>query len=619
MDKDPNKQITDEEALELTFLDITQPEDPREKQPKYRKGAAPGRFAAKKAPMSPEKKKTCMIIAICVVAILIVIAAVICAFALMDKPLFVEQVKGHISAAGINLEGLTKEETKSVLHLATDDTYTQKNMVIQILDTQISLTPADTQAALDVDALVEAVFASGDTAGDAVVIDLIPYLNLNTAKIREIIDALEPEYNTALTQTTYELVPRADSQTDPPEQDLVITQGTPEYTLDIDALYNQVLAAYNSNTFLVEAECTVTLPDPFDLEALYETLYVAPVDADMDMETFEVTDDIPGCDFDLELARSLLDTAEYGQTVTVPMNRIEAEVTAESLSGVLFRDELSSFSTKHTNDDNRNTNLKNACKAINGKILMPGDVFSYNGTLGERTAAKGYKPAGAYMGNETVNVIGGGICQVSSTLYYCALMADLEIVSRECHRFAPSYMSLGMDATVNWDNIDFKFRNNTDYPIRIEAEVSGGSVHVRLLGTDDKDYYVKMEYTVVATHQPSTVYQVMRPGNSDGYKDGQVITTPYTGYEVYTYRCKYSKDTDALISRTKEAYSEYSKRDKVVVKIEEPVAPPTEPPTDPTQPPTNPTSPPTDPTQPPTEAPQPPTEGGGGITEEGGG
>ena len=124
-------------------------------------------------------------------------------------------------------------------------------------------------------------------------------------------------------------------------------------------------------------------------------------------------------------------------------------------------------------------------------MLNPGETFSYNATLGERTTGKGYKSAPAYSGDDLVNQVGGGICQVSSTLYCSTLLADLENVSRTNHRIPVNYINYGMDATVSWRSPDFKFRNNTNYPIQLEASVSGGYVNVQILGTDEKDYYVK--------------------------------------------------------------------------------------------------------------------------------
>ncbi|HCP71420.1 MAG TPA: hydrolase, partial [Clostridiales bacterium] len=175
------------------------------------------------------------------------------------------------------------------------------------------------------------------------------------------------------------------------------------------------------------------------------------------------------------------------------------------------------------------------------------------------------------------NQVGGGICQVSSTLYCSTLLADLEIVSRTNHGFPVSYISYGMDATVSWRSPDFKFRNNTNYPIKIEASVSGGYVNVQILGTDEKDYYIEMSYVISETYKPETEYKDFKPDNPEGYKDGDVIEEGTTGYLVKTYKSKYSKATGALISKDFVANSRYKTVNTVVARVEEPTEPTTEP------------------------------------------
>ena len=287
----------------------------------------------------------------------------------------------------------------------------------------------------------------------------------------------------------------------------------------------------------------------------------------MEESTFTVQEANYGYCFDLDLAQAALQDAAYGETVEIPFQRIPPEILSESLSSVLYRDVLATYTASSESDADRDVNLDLACKAIDGIILYPGDRFSYNEALGERTEAKGYKPGPSYSGNDTVYTIGGGICQVSSSLYYCALVADLEIIERENHGFAPAYMPLGIDATVNWGTLDFVIRNNMDYPIRIEASASGGKVTVSILGTDERNYYVEIESKLIRTHSYSTTYEEMRSGNEKGYKDGDVIVSPYTGYDMETYRCKYNKKTKELISRELEDTSNYRKRDAVICKI----------------------------------------------------
>ena len=150
------------------------------------------------------------------------------------------------------------------------------------------------------------------------------------------------------------------------------------------------------------------------------------------------------------------------------------------------------------------------------------------------------------------------------------ILADMEVVERHNHGYVSAYMPFGMDATVDWSGPDYKFKNTTEYPIRIEAYASGGTVTVSIIGTDTKDYYVKMEYAVLDIDNYETVYEELPPDNEKGYKDGEVINDPYTGYTIETYQCRYDKETDELLEREFEVRSKYIKRDKLVCKIVKP-------------------------------------------------
>ena len=193
-----------------------------------------------------------------------------------------------------------------------------------------------------------------------------------------------------------------------------------------------------------------------------------------------------------------------------------------------FQDTLGYCKTEYTDNENRNENLRLACEKLNELILQPGQTLSYNETLGKRTREAGYLPAPAYSGTELVDEVGGGICQVSSTLYLSSLFAELTVVERRNHGFPASYIPLGLDATVNWGTTDLKLRNDYDLPVKILAEVSDGFVKIRIMGVEQRDYYVKMEYRV----------------------------DDHPSYAA-AYRCRYDRETDEEISRVLDHTSIY--------------------------------------------------------------
>lgn len=477
----------------------------------------------------------------------------------------------NVTIGGISMEGLTKKEAKDLLR-PIQEACANTPLEIQVQDDIHSFTAKDMGLSPNTDKAVDDAYRSQTTG----YMDLLPYLGVEEEVIRQLVTSLAEQYNTPLSRATAAVsgsrpdLSAAPSQNEA-QQILTVTLGRPEFGLDVEDLYAQILKGYMAGKLQITARYSQVEPALPDLEVLWQQTYIAPVDAVLDTTTYTVTPDVWGYGFDLEEATEAVQQAEYGQTVQIPFRRIQAEVTAEEAGGHLFRDILGEARTPYKGADstNRNTNLALACAAINGLVLMPGETFSYNETLGPRTAAKGYKPAPSYEGGMTVDTLGGGICQISSTLYYSTLFADLEIVRRYNHGYVSDYIDPGMDATVTWGGADFKFKNNTNWPIRIEAWRADGYVNVKIYGTDERDYYVKMTYQVVSTTDYETVYREMTADNEWGYKDGDIIVTPYRGMTARAYKEKYSKATDELISRTQESYNVYKKRDRVICKIVE--------------------------------------------------
>lgn len=308
-------------------------------------------------------------------------------------------------------------------------------------------------------------------------------------------------------------------------------------------------------------------------QEIYDEVFGEVKNAGYDAETDSIIPEQMGADFDVATAQAALDAAAPGETVTVEAKIEYPEVTADELKAVLFRDVLGEARTKVGGTAARKSNVKLSASSINSYVMNTGDVFSYNGVVGQRTAARGYQPAPAYVKGETVDEIGGGICQTSSTLYLACLRANLEITERYAHRYIPSYITAGMDATVSWGGPDYKFTNNTSYPIKIVTEYADGYLTVRLLGTKTDDITVKMTNEFLSSTPFEVVYEddpTLAPGTE------KVKTTPYTGYKYNTYRNLYDGD-GKLISRTFEALSNYKARNKVILrgpaKADEPAAP----------------------------------------------
>ncbi len=557
------------------------------------------RQVSDKPKKSSGKKRGLTALVICLAAVLL-LGGAFCGYLFFVSDVPPGIIMENVSVLGVDVGGMTRDEAAAVLHDAARELYGSSEMSVTVLADTVTISPQAAAVTLDAQAAAQEAYAVGRTGSLAqrkaqqlqaltvgVDVELTSSLHMDTAAIRSELEVLGSKYNTSVIQPGWELtgqVPDLQAKEEPAQhQALVITKGTPGYELDMEGLLEHVLQAYRARTFQSEYACQVTEPDAMDLEALHKQYTLEPVDSVMDMETFQATAHTFGYSFDLEQAKQQLEEAADGETVSIPFARVTPKETQEALQELLFRDVLGTYTAYSSSDPyNRDVNLRLSCNAINGTVLMPGEVFSYNPKLGERTEEAGYKKADGYVGNETVQTYGGGICQASSCLYLSAMLADLEIVERTNHTFISSYMPYGMDATVSWGGPEFRFRNSSDYPIRIEAKASGGAVTVKLLGTDTKDYYIKVIYEVLDTQPFKTVYKEMEADNEKGYKDGQQITSGYTGYKIRTYRCKYDKATDELISKDLEVTSTYSRRDRVICKIVEKPAP--KPPVETTEP-----------------------------------
>ncbi len=311
---------------------------------------------------------------------------------------------------------------------------------------------------------------------------------------------------------------------------------------------------------VIEAPFTSVKALPLDLEALQKTLPHDFSPAWYDRETGRVMDGQVGVELHVHAAAQVLEEAAPGERVKLPADIAYPEMTAQELEAVLFRDQLGTATTKVSGSRTRRNNVKLSGAAIDGYVLNPGDVFDYNKVVGKRTTEKGYGTAAAYVNGKTVESIGGGICQTSSTVYLASLLSNLEIVERYPHRFWPGYIPLGMDATVSWGGPEFKFRNNTAYPIRIDVGYEKDRLTVTMMGTKTDDTYVKMTHTVLSSSGYETEY-VDDPELPYGTE--KQIQNGYKGYEVKSFRNIYSGDGKLLSSKLEDK-SSYKNRDQII-------------------------------------------------------
>ena len=356
--------------------------------------------------------------------------------------------------------------------------------------------------------------------------------------------------------------PPADTSGELDGQTLRITKAHDGYAPESLRPLLSDIASYSQSGYTIPVTLETLPAQDLTAQQLHDRLHGEMKNASYDAASGSIVPEQFGADFDVAAAQTALDGAVPGETVSVPAVIEEPEVTASDLKMLLFRDVLGEARTHVSGSAGRIGNVKLSAKLINGIVLNSGDTFSYNDSVGKRTEARGFKPAPAYVKGETVDEVGGGICQTSSTLYLACLLSNMEITERYAHRYVPAYIDWGMDATVSWGGPDYKFTNNTLYPVKIVTEYSKGYLTIKLLGTNIDGIRVKMTNEVLSKTPWETVYQedsTMTPGSPDVVK-----VTPYTGYKVKTYQTIYDKNGSVIDSHF-EAASDYKVRNKVVL------------------------------------------------------
>lgn len=383
----------------------------------------------------------------------------------------------------------------------------------------------------------------------------VPRLEVDAASLDAACDDLAASLNCTVVDGGYRLEKG---------EGLYITKPADGRMLDAQKLEGDLTAMLQSGA-LTPIACTYQekQAQTVDVQALHDQLAGDKAEAVCDKTTGEPTESRVGVAFDVSAVQAQLDAAAPGAEFLADARVEFPTVSTEELQECMFRDVLGTFTTKCAGPWGRHQNIKLASAAINGKIYNPGEEFWYNSTVGQRTAARGYQEAGVYEAGRTTTGIGGGICQVSSTLYYAVLLSDLDIVLRYCHMFNPGYMPIGCDATVSWGGPDFAFRNSRDYPIKIVTSYNDDTNELTctILGTKVDDHYVVMTNAVLASYDYQTVYQ-----ESPDVAPGEEVIDQYghTGYHVRTWRNIYDGDGNLLSSRV-EADSHYDVGNKIIL------------------------------------------------------
>jgi len=403
----------------------------------------------------------------------------------------------NIVITGIDVSWLTREEAMLALDLSEFEQRGSDAEVSVVFpdSSKLTVTGKDVNLTHDARQVVNDAYYFG--RGQGFVLDTISFINrmIDTTLYLRIdheydLDALHTlvtdfvdSYNDKL--VTVEPLINYDS--------IVVTKGAGEALADAlvvkDITYIGLFDSFEANH---PVEIDYILPETFtdwqELIEIHKDIYIPVKSAEFDRRTWLVEDCVVGVDFDIFEAIALLNETESGKTVTIDVEYIQPEITREYLETLLFRDLVGESTTRVAGTMDRVTNVRLSSEAVNGLILEPGEEFSFNGTVGVRSSSRGYRPGGAYVGGEMVTVIGGGVCQTSSTLYSAIKDTEILVTERYAHGRPVPYLPRGRDATVFWNKLDFRFVNNTDYPLLIEMELVDRSLTARVIGTVIDDF-----------------------------------------------------------------------------------------------------------------------------------
>ncbi|MCF0124240.1 MAG: VanW family protein [Clostridia bacterium] len=420
-----------------------------------------------------------------------------------------DNITNGVSISGVYVSGLSKEEAMKKIQSLYDEKLS-KDLLLSYQDYETSINPSSIELKYEIEKAVDNALLIGRKnnifqSNYDVLFTLIfnknidVQMNLNDETLKQTVDGITANLPGVLVDSSYYIE----------DDELIISKGKTGVVVDSDILINKIkenLTDVSSNESRIEISVLSKDPQPIDIDAIHEEVCVEPQNASYTKEPFEVHPEVNGISFDLEAARAMLqeDKEEYiiKLKITIP------EITLSQIGDQAFPDRLGHCTTRYdVSDTNRTTNLIIACKKINGMVLAPGETFSYNKALGERTVAAGYRNGKIYSGGEVVDGIGGGICQISSTLYNAVLKANLSIVERRNHQFVTSYLEAGKDATVVYGLTDFRFKNTRKYPIRITASANAGIATVSIFGLkEETEYQIEISSRVISSIPFSTNY-----------------------------------------------------------------------------------------------------------------
>lgn len=504
------------------------------------------------------KKNKIIILSVVGVIVLLTVILLCSAFALLNMNNN-KIIKG-VTVNNISVENLTKEEALEKIKEKINKNL-EKDINIKYNDFEYSIKLTQIEVKYKIEEAIEKAFNTGRS--NNIFVD--NYTILKTRFKKENLD-LEYEYNEKiLDEIIDDITVKIPGAVVEPSyyienEKLYISKGTKGNTIEKETLKKEILERiYKEKNEDIILEIYEVEPSNIDIEKIYNEVYTEPKDAYYTKDPFEIFPHVNGINFDKEAAKEILeqDKEEY----EIPLIITTPKITTNKIGTEAFPDMLSTFSTRYdASNIPRTTNLKLAMQKLNGVVVSPGETFSYNKTLGKRTAEAGYKEAGGFAGGKVVQTLAGGICQISSTLYDAVVYANLDIVERHNHMFLAGYVGAGKDATVVYGTYDFKFKNTRKYPIMIKTSIGSGVAQISIYGIKEEvEYEVEISSKILSYIPYKVVYET---DNSLASGKEKVAQNGMNGCKSITY--KILKLNGAQVSSTVLSTDTYDPMNKII-------------------------------------------------------
>lgn len=499
-----------------------------------------------------------VMLSIVVILLILTIAVLSTIFALINAGN--NKILSGISIRNMLVEGMTEEEAVKFINEQVNEEKTRE-ITLRINGEIFSITPEQIETEYLTQLAVEKAYNVGrfgnvfknnfeiiQTMFDKTEIELT--IKYNEELLEKVIGEIEAKLPNAMVDNTYFI----------DDDELVITRGTDGIIINLEDARNKIIDAIkNGRNEEIEIETEYAKCPNIDIQKIHDEVKSEPQNASYTKEPFQIIPHKVGIDFDVDKAKEILQ--EEKDEYTIKLTIIEPEIHTNEIGEEAYPDLLSSFSTKYDNTNRpRSKNLEIAMSKLNGVVVMPGEIFSYNKTLGKRTEEAGYQYANGFAGGKVVPMLAGGICQISSTLYDAALYANMNIVERYNHMFQATYVEPGKDATVVYGSLDFKFENTRKYPILIKTKCGGGLAEIKIFGIKEEVEYEIEIVTEVLSYTPYKV-QVVYDSN---LAPGQEKVSQYglQGCKSKTYRIR--KINGQEVSKEVLSTDTYSPLNKIV-------------------------------------------------------